>query len=135
VAADRPGVSAALLAPVLTELPPAPDDGRDPAEIARIKRRWTLIGIAALGLSVLVALTLTVLVITKPLPPAAVAVPDLTGMTTTQAVAALQEKHLTLGTVTQVDAPDAKPGTIVNQRPSFRTQVDQDTPVNIEVDQ
>jgi hypothetical protein len=30
--------------------------------------------------------------------------------------------------------PDAKSGTIVNQRPSFRTQVAQDTPVNIEVD-
>jgi serine/threonine protein kinase len=124
----------ALLAPVLTELPPGPDDGRDPADIARTRRRWTLIGIAALCLSVVVAVTLTLLVITAPLPPAAVAVPDLTGMTPTQAVAVLQEKRLTLGTVTQVDVPDAKPGTIVNQRPSFRTQVDQDTPVNIEVD-
>ncbi len=119
---------------MLTELPPGPDDGRDPADIARTKRRWTLIGIAALCLSVVVAVTLTLLVITAPLPPAAVAVPDLTGMTPTQAVAALQEKRLTLGTVTQVDVPDAEPGTIVNQRPSFRTQVDQDTPVNIEVD-
>jgi serine/threonine-protein kinase len=128
------GVSAALLAPVLTAPPPAPDDGRDPAAIARTKRRWTLIGIGALCLSVLVAVTLTLLVVTAPLPPAAVAVPDLTGMTTTQAVAVLQEKRLTLGTVTQVDAPNAKPGTVVNQRPSFRTQVDQDTPVNIEVD-
>jgi len=124
----------ALLAPVLTELPPGPDDGRDPADIARTKRRWTLIGIAALCLSVVVAVTLTLLVITAPLPPAAVAVPDLTGMTPTQAIAVLQEKRLTLGTVTQVDVPDAKSGTIVNQRPSFRTQVAQDTPVNIEVD-
>ena len=94
-----------------------------------------MIGIAALCCSVVVALVLTVLVITKPLPPAAVAVPDLTGMTLAEAGAALQEKHLTLGTVTQVDAPDTEPGTIVNQRPSFRTQVDQDTPVNVEVDQ
>ena len=120
---------------MLTAPPPAPDDGRDPAEIARTKRRWTLIGIAAVCLSVVVAVTLTLLVITAPLPPAAVAVPDLTGMTTTQAVAVLQEKRLTLGTVTTVDVPDTEPGTIVNQRPSFRTQVDQDTPVNVEVDQ
>jgi beta-lactam-binding protein with PASTA domain len=119
---------------VLTELPPGPDDGRDTAAIARTKRRWTLIGIAALCLSVVVAVTLTLLVITAPLPPAAVAVPDLTGMTPGQAVAALQEKRLTLGTVTPVDVPNGEPGTIVNQRPSFRTQVDQDTPVNIEVD-
>src|SRR6478752_3347729 len=123
-----------LLAPVLTLPPPSADDARDPAHIARTRRRWTLIGIAALCLSVVVALTLTVLVITAPLPPAAVAVPDVTGMTLAEATAALQEKRLTLGTVTQVDAPDTEPGTIVNQRPSFRTQVDQDTPVNVEID-
>ena len=124
-----------LLAPVLTLPPPSADDGRDPAHIARTRRRWTLIGIGALCLSVVVALTLTVLVITAPLPPAAVAVPDVTGMTLAEATAALQEKRLTLGTVTRVDVPDTEPGTIVNQRPSFRTQVDQDTPVNVEVDQ
>src|SRR6476661_7315401 len=88
-----------LLAPVLTLPPPSADDARDPAHIARTRRRWTLIGIAALCLSVVVALTLTVLVITAPLPPAAVAVPDVTGMTLAEATAALQEKRLTLGTV------------------------------------
>ena len=74
-------------------------------------------------------MTLTLLVITAPLPPAAVAGPRPHRNDGGEAAAALQEKRLTLGTVTQVDVPDAEPGTIVNQRPSFRTQVDQDTPV------
>ena len=60
--------------------------------------------------------------------------PDLTGMTLQQAVAKLEDKQLTLGTVTTVESPTGKVGTVVNQRPSGQTQVDQDSPVNVEID-
>jgi beta-lactam-binding protein with PASTA domain len=69
-----------------------------------------------------------------PPPPAKVAVPDLTGMTLDQATATLQDKNLTLGTVLQVEVDDAEAGTIANQRPSRLTQVDEGSPVNVEVD-
>ncbi len=77
---------------------------------------------------------LTVLVLTTPPPPAKVAVPDITGMSVADAVAVLQEKSLTLGTVVEVDSPQDLTGKVVIQRPSEQTQVDAGTPVNIEID-
>ncbi len=123
----------ALLAPVRaappTEPEPETQTGQDPA-----RRVWRLIGLGAVGLAVVVALVLTVLVVTAPPPPAKVAVPDVTGLSVSDAVARLQEKGLTLGTVVKIDSPQDLPGKVVNQRPSVRTQVDAETPVNLEVD-
>jgi len=125
----------ALLAPVQTPPPPlAATDSTDPAEAERAHRRWRLVGIGALCLSVLVALTLTLLVITAPPPLAKVAVPDVTGMSLPEAVAVLQDKHLTLGTVADIDSPQDLEGKVVIQRPSEKTQVDENTPVNVEID-
>ncbi len=126
---------APLLSPVLT-LPELPADPKtpDPEAVDRAKHRWRIFTLGAAGVAIVVALWLTLMVILAPPPPAAVAVPDLTGMTLSQAAAKLQEKQLTLGTVSSVDTRDGKPGLIVNQRPSGQTQVDQDTPVNIEIE-
>ena len=63
-----------------------------------------------------------------------VSVPDLSGMTLEQAQSTLRDKQLTLGTVTEVDSPKASTGRVVNQRPSELTQVDETTPVNVEID-
>ena len=119
------------------QTPPPPlaaTDSTDPAEAERAHRRWRLVGIGALCLSVLVALTLTLLVITAPPPLAKVAVPDVTGMSLPEAVAVLQDKHLTLGTVADIDSPQDLEGKVVIQRPSEKTQVDENTPVNVEID-
>jgi serine/threonine-protein kinase len=126
---------APLLAPVLT-LPELPADPKmpDPEAVDRAKHRWRMFTLGAAGVAIVVALWLTLMVILAPPPPAAVAVPDLTGMSLSQATAKLQEKQLTLGTVTSVDTRDGKPGTIANQRPSGQTQVDQNTPVNVEIE-
>src|SRR6185312_12756375 len=99
------------------------------AAAARAKHRWRIFALGAAGVAVVIALWLTLMVILAPPPPAAVAVPDLTGMTLEQAVGKLSDKQLTLGTVTKVDTPDGEAGTVVNQRPSWQTQVDQNTPV------
>ena len=81
-----------------------------------------------------VRMWLTLSVLLAPPPPAKVAVPDLTGMTLEEATATLQDKHLALGTVVQVEVDDADPGTVANQRPSRLTQVDEGSPVNVEID-
>ena len=80
------------------------------------------------------ALWLTLVVITTPPPPAKVAVPNVIGMTVARASAALQDKELQLGTVTVVDTNKAPAGTIVNQRPSEKTEVDAGTDVTVEVE-
>ncbi len=126
---------APLLAPVLT-LPELPADPRmpDPEAVDRAKHRWRMFTLGAAGVAIVVALWLTLMVIMAPPPPAAVAVPNLTGMSLSQATAKLQQKQLTLGTVTSVDTRDGKAGTVVNQRPSGQTQVDQGTRVNVEIE-
>ncbi len=126
---------APLLSPVLT-LPELPADPKtpDPDAVDRAKHRWRMFTLGAAGVAIVVALWLTMMVILAPPPPAAVAVPDLTGMSLSQATAKLQAKQLTLGTVTSVDTRDGKAGTVVNQRPSGQTQVDQNTPVNVEIE-
>ena len=73
-------------------------------------------------------------VITTPPPPAKVSVPNIIGMTVSQADTALQDKDLRLGALTTVDTDDGPTGTIVNQRPSERTEVDQGTDVAVEVE-
>jgi len=122
-----------LLAPVVTLTETAADE-QDLDAAARTKHRWRMVAVGATGIAVVIALWLTLMVILAPPPPPAVAVPDLTGMTLEQAVGKLAEKQLTLGTVSQVDTPDGEPGTVVNQRPSWQTQVEQHTPVNVEIE-
>jgi len=125
-----------LLAPVLTLPPPqAAGDRRDPDGAARSRQAWNRVGVGALAFAVVVALWLTLTVVLAPPPPAVVAVPDLTGMTLDEAAVKLQEKQLILGSVTRVESSDTQSGTVVNQRPSGKTQVDQDSPVNVEIDQ
>lgn len=126
---------APLLSPVLT-LPELPADPKtpDPDAVDRAKHRWRIFALGAAGVAIVVALWLTLMVILAPPPPAPVTVPDLTGMTISQAQTRLQEKQLTFGSVTSVDTRDGKPGTIVSQRPSGQTQVDQDSVVNIEIE-
>jgi serine/threonine-protein kinase len=124
-----------LLAPVVTLTEGSPDEDSNADAAARAKHRWRIFALGAAGVAVVIALWLTLMVILAPPPPAAVAVPDLTGMTLEQAVGKLSDKQLTLGTVTKVDTPDGEAGTVVNQRPSWQTQVDQNTPVNVEIEQ
>ena len=143
VGAERAGGTATraqhgppLLAPVLTLPPPSAGhgDGPGPDEAARTRQRWNRLGMGAVALAVVVALWLTLTVLLAPPPPAVVAVPDLTGMTLQEAATKLQEKQLTLGSVTQVESADTEAGTVVNQRPSGQTQVGQDSVVNVEID-
>ena len=135
--ADGSGVphGPVLLAPVVTQSPPTPGSAPDPDATARVRRRWRIVALGATAIAVVVALWLTLMVILAPPPPPAVAVPDLTGMSLEQAVSTLTEKQLVLGTVSQVDSPDGQVGTVVNQRPSWKTEVDQNTPVNVEIEQ
>lgn len=121
-----------LLAPV-RPVPAIPSE-RDPEAEEKTRHVWRMVTLAVVGVCVIVALWLTLMVVLAPPPPAKVAVPDLTGMTLDQATATLQDKNLTLGTVVQVEVDDAEAGTVANQRPSRLTQVDEGTPVNIEVD-
>jgi predicted Ser/Thr protein kinase len=129
-AAARSGPS--LLAPV-RPVPAIPSE-RDPEAEEKTRHVWRMVTLAVVGVCVIVALWLTLMVVLAPPPPAKVAVPDLTGMTLDQATATLQDKNLTLGTVLQVEVDDAEAGTIANQRPSRLTQVDEGSPVNVEVD-
>ena len=133
-APSGPGRSSPLMAPgltlpVLDELEPI-----DPAREAANRRRWTYIGLGGLALALVVALWLTLVVITTPPPPAKVSVPNVIGMTIAQADAALKDKDLDLGAVTTVDTDKGPTGTVVNQRPSERTEVEAGTNVAIEVE-
>ena len=133
-APSGPGRSSPLMAPgltlpVLDELEPI-----DPAREAANRRRWTYIGLGGLALALVVALWLTLVVITTPPPPAKVSVPNVIGMTISQADAALKDKDLDLGAVTTVDTDKGPTGTVVNQRPSERTEVEAGTNVAIEVE-
>ncbi|MFJ3879378.1 Stk1 family PASTA domain-containing Ser/Thr kinase [Streptomyces sp. NPDC090077] len=60
-------------------------------------------------------------------------VPDLKGMTKEQAVKALQDAKLKLGSTTEVDQPGAAPKTIVAQQQEPGTQLPKDTPVNVSI--
>ena len=59
--------------------------------------------------------------------------PDLSGMSLTQATAALQADRLTLGTVTPTASSQANKDKIVDQRPSGQTVVTQDTAINLDI--
>jgi serine/threonine-protein kinase len=124
----------ALLAPVQTLPQTDPDDGPTPDDTAITRRRMRLAALVAVGAAVVVALWLTLMVVTAPPVTPKVSVPDLSGMTLEQAQATLRDKQLTLGTVAEVDSPKASAGRVVNQRPSELTQVDESTPVNVEID-
>jgi serine/threonine-protein kinase len=123
----------ALLAPVET-LPDIESNERSANDAAVTRRRMRIAAIAAVSVAVIAAIWLTLLVVTAPPIAPKVSVPDLSGMTLEQAQATLRDKQLTLGTVTEVDSPKASTGRVVNQRPSELTQVDETTPVNIEID-
>jgi len=56
------------------------------------------------------------------------------GMTISEANTALTEKDLQLGAVTTVNTDKGPTGTIVNQRPSERTEEDAGTDVAVEVE-
>ncbi len=133
-ARSEPARSAPLLAPGLTL--PVLDEVEfvDPEQAATRRRRWTYIGLGGLALALVVALWLTLVVITAPPPPAKVTVPNVIGMTIPQAGAALKDKSLVLGPVTTVDTDRGPTGTIVNQRPSERTEVAAGTDVAVEIE-
>ncbi|UQX01979.1 Stk1 family PASTA domain-containing Ser/Thr kinase [Streptomyces sp. RerS4] len=60
-------------------------------------------------------------------------VPDLTGKTKEQAVKALQDVRLKLGSTTEVDSPGAPPKTIVQQQYAPGTELAKDTVVNVSI--
>ena len=62
-----------------------------------------------------------------------VVVPDLTGKTVEQATQQLEAKKLKLGSVTEVDNPDAPANTIVDQDPAPPATVSEGTEVNVRV--
>ena len=122
--------SPALLAP-LVQAVSAQD--REPEVRIRPHRGGTVAGIGAVCLALAAAIWLTLRVVTAPPPPALVAVPDLSGMSLTQATAALQADRLTLGTVTPTASSQANKDKIVDQRPSGQTVVTQDTAINLDI--
>ena len=122
--------SPALLAP-LVQAVSAQD--REPEVRNRPHRGGMVAGIGAVCLALAAAIWLTLRVVTAPPPPALVAVPDLSGMSLTQATAALQADRLTLGTVTPTASSQANKDKIVDQRPSGQTVVTQDTAINLDI--
>ncbi|MET0966421.1 MAG: Stk1 family PASTA domain-containing Ser/Thr kinase [Nakamurella sp.] len=124
----------ALLAPVQPAARVEPPDIEEHHGSAGTRRGLRMVGLVAVGAAVVVALWLTLMVVLAPPAPAKVSVPDVTGMTLEQAQATLRDKQLVLGAVEQVDSPKAAAGRVVNQRPSELTEVDENTPVNIEID-
>jgi len=130
----EPKRSAPLLAPGLTL--PVLDEVElvDPEREATHRRRWAYAGLGGLALALVVALWLTLVVITAPPPPVKVVVPNVIGMTISEANTALTEKDLQLGAVTTVNTDKGPTGTIVNQRPSERTEEDAGTDVAVEVE-
>jgi serine/threonine-protein kinase len=124
----------ALLAPVQPAARVEPPDVEEHHGNAGTRRGLRMAGLVAVGAAVVVALWLTLMVVLAPPAPAKVSVPDVTGMTLEQAQATLRDKQLVLGAVEQVDSPKAAAGRVVNQRPSVLTEVDENTPVNIEID-
>jgi serine/threonine protein kinase len=129
-AREATGESAPLMAPPVLAAPEwmwQTDEDKPQA------RGWALAGAGALALALAMALWLTLRVVTAPPTPPLVAVPDLTGMTLSQATAQLQTSHLTLGTVSKIDSAPKNKDKVVVQRPSGKTQVDQDSAVNLEM--
>jgi serine/threonine-protein kinase len=128
-ARGAPVMAPGLTLPVLDEV-----EAIDPAREAAQRRRWAYIGLGGLALALVVALWLTLVVITTPPPPAKVSVPNVIGMTISEANTVLRDKELDLGAVTTVDTNKGPTGTIVNQRPSERTEVETGTNVAVEVE-
>jgi serine/threonine-protein kinase len=126
---DAPLLAPGLTLPVLDEV-----ELIDPEREAAQRKRWTYVGLGGLALALVVALWLTLVVITSPPPTARVAVPNVVGLTVSQADGVLEDKDLRLGSVTTVDTDKGRTGTIVNQRPSERTEVDAGTDVAVEVE-
>lgn len=133
-AKPEPGRSAPLMAPGLT-LPVLDEvEPIDPVREAAQRRRWAYIGLGGLAVALVVALWLTLVVITTPPPPAKVAVPNVIGMSVSKASSVLKGKNLNLGAVTTVDTDKGPTGSIVNQRPSEKTEVDAGTEVAVEIE-
>ena len=65
--------------------------------------------------------------------PAAVSVPDLTGLTVAEAQNALSDQGLVVGTVTEVDDPDAEAGKIIDSNPGAGTSVAPTTKINVRI--
>jgi eukaryotic-like serine/threonine-protein kinase len=62
-----------------------------------------------------------------------VAVPEVTGLTQAQAEAAIREAGLTVGDVTQAASDAVEEGLVISQSPEARTQIDVESPVDIQV--
>jgi serine/threonine-protein kinase len=110
-------------------------DNWDEPESSRAKRVWGFVGIGLLCLALLGgAVWFTLRITGQPEPLPRVLVPDLKGMTPTQAAAALQQNHLVLAQA-QKTAPsdDSQKGKVVDQSPSANTQVTQQSEVTITV--
>jgi serine/threonine-protein kinase len=65
--------------------------------------------------------------------PTAVTVPDLKGLTVQEATNELSDQGLAVGTVTEVDDPDADAGKIIDSNPGAGTSVAPATKVNVRV--
>jgi serine/threonine-protein kinase len=130
-------VPARVAAPPLLAPPSRPvvvDEEWEPDDADRPRRVFGFLGIGVLCVALLAgAVWLTVQVITAPPPIALVAVPDLSGMSLEQATATLEDKGLTLGTTSSVDSTDAMTERVVGQRPSSHTQVNQHSPIDLEI--
>ena len=127
---EAAGESAPLLAPPVLDPPEwmwQTEPDKSPA------RGWALAGAGALALALALALWLTLRVVTAPPTAPKVAVPDLTGMTLSEASAQLRAGHLALGTITKIESAPKNKDKVVAQRPSGQTQVDQKSPVNLEL--
>ena len=131
--------SAPLLAsPLLFTEGTEPEDAEQedelPQELQHGRHRgWAMAGLGALCAAVIVAVWLTWTVISAAPVGALVVVPDLSGMTVSEASALLQDSQLALGPVTSVQSAITDAGKVVGQRPSERTEVAQNSVVTLRI--
>ncbi len=130
---DRTGPvsSAPLLAPPTRN---RRTDDAEPPPPRRSRRVAAFVGFGVVSvLTLAAAVWFTMAVVTAPLPTRPIAVPDLSGLPVDQARQALIDKGLTVGVVTETDSTADETGKVLQQRPSGRTEVDSQTPVNLVV--
>ena len=121
-----------LLAPPRAVRPDMWDDAEPPR---RTKAR--IAGFITVGI-ILVALLAGAIYVTyrftkTPEAPAQVAVVNLAGKTQSQAIAALQDQGLKVGTISQVASPDDEKGTVVKQSPLAAANVNPGTAVDLSI--
>jgi eukaryotic-like serine/threonine-protein kinase len=101
-----------------------------PVSVAAEKRRplWPWILVAIVAVAAVLAVLWASGVFTK-----TVTVPDLTGMTVTEASTTLNDAGLRLGTVTNKSTPDAAQGTVLSQTPKAGAQAGEGGSVDVVV--